>query len=81
MNVVQEGLEPFDSKPMPTIGAGVKEIRVRVENEYRIIYVARFAEAVYVLHCFMKKTRKTRRHDIDLARKRYNRILKTRDKK
>ena len=53
---VQRGLEPFDWKSMPSVGAGVCEIRVRGQSgAYRTLYVARFADAIYVLHCFQKK--------------------------
>jgi phage-related protein len=68
---IQSGLEPSDWKEMQTVGAGVKEIRIRILGEWRIIYVAKHREAVYVLHAFQKKTRKTSRQDIDLARQRY----------
>jgi len=71
---IQRGLDPNDWKPMPSIGRGVKEIRVHVLGEWRIIYVAKFEEAVHVLHSFQKKTRKTNQHDIDIARKRYKQI-------
>ena len=64
---VQQGNEPSDWKPMPTVGPGVKEIRVRVGNEYRVMYVAKFEEAVYVLHAFEKKTQRTPKQDLDLA--------------
>lgn len=65
---VQQGLEPDDWKPMLSIGAGVREIRVRDEGEaWRAIYIATFSQAVYVLHCFQKKTRKTAAQDIALA--------------
>ena len=59
---------------MPDIGSGVCEIRIRVLGEWRVIYVARFAGAVYVLHVFQKKTQKTRQEDIELARRRYRQI-------
>ena len=71
---VQNGLMPSDFKPMLTIGAGVYEIRVRVLGEWRVIYVAKFAPAVYVLHAFQKKKTKTPKADIDLAVKRYKLI-------
>lgn len=71
LGFVQRGLDPSDWKPMNQVGAGVREIRVHVLGEWRVIYVARFAEAVYVLHAFQKKTQKTRREDIELARARY----------
>jgi phage-related protein len=65
---VQRGLDPDDWKPMTTIGPGVREIRVRdASGAYRVIYVASFAQAVYVLHTFSKKTQRTARRDLDLA--------------
>ena len=71
---VQRGLEPSDWKSMPGIGRGVKEIRVHVLGEWRIIYIAKLEDAVHVLHSFQKKTRKTSHHDIEIARKRYKQI-------
>jgi phage-related protein len=68
---VQTGLEPTDWKPMPTVGSGVREIRVRDESgAYRVIYLAALADRVLVLHAFQKKTQKTAQKDIDLAVKR-----------
>jgi phage-related protein len=74
LGFVQRGLEPSDWKPMKAIGVGVREIRIRVLGEWRVIYVAKFAETVYVLHAFQKKTHKTRRKDIQIARQRYGQI-------
>ena len=74
LHSVQSGLEPNDCKPMPSIGRGVKEIRIHVLGEWRIIYVAKFEDAVYVLHSFQKKSQKTNQHDIELARKRFKQI-------
>lgn len=54
---VQRGLEPNDWKPMPSVGLGVQEIRIHTEVEHRVVYVAKFAEAIYVLHAFEKRTR------------------------
>ncbi len=71
---IQCGLEPSDWKPMPSIGQGAREIRIHVMGEWRIIYVAKFEDAVYVLHSFQKKSRKTSQHDIEIARKRYKQI-------
>ena len=72
---VQRGLEPTDWKPMLHIGSGVKEIRIKdADGQYRIIYVAKFSEAVHVLHAFQKKTQRTAKTDIELARKRYKEI-------
>lgn len=73
---VQHGLAPTDFKPLPTVGAGVQEIRVwdRASGTYRVVYTARFADAVYVLHVFQKKTQKTAQRDLDLARRRYRDI-------
>ena len=65
---VQRGLDPDDWRPMPSIGAGVREIRVRQRaGAFRVIYVATFADVVYVLHAFQKKTRQTAKRDVDLA--------------
>ncbi len=69
--LVQCGLEPTDWKPMSTVGAGVREIRVRDSSgAYRVIYLMSRPEAVYVLHCFQKKTQTTSQSDIELAQKR-----------
>jgi len=67
---VQYGLEPSDWKPMTTVGGGVREIRIRHEGQYRVIYVAKIDNAVHVLHAFQKKTQKTRKQDIEIARRR-----------
>ena len=72
---VQSGLDPHDRKALPTAGAGVWEIRVRIGQEFRVLYVAKFEEAVFVLHAFEKKTAKTSRPDIELARARYREAL------
>jgi len=74
LRAVQNGLEPSDWKPMQVIGSGVKEIRIHALGEWRIIYVAKVRDAVYVLHAFQKKTQRTSRHHIDLARQRYRQI-------
>ena len=75
---MQSGLEPSDWKPMSSVGAGVEEIRVRTGREHRIFYVAKFEEAVYVLHAFEKKTRKTPKPDLNLARSRLQELVRTR---
>jgi phage-related protein len=72
---VQQGEQPADWKPMTTVGPGVNEIRVSAGREYRVLYVAKFAETVYVLHAFDKKTRRTPKRDIDLAAKRYRQLM------
>ncbi len=62
---------------MNTVGQGVKEVRIRdASGAFRIIYVAKFADAIYVLHCFQKKTERTSKADLDLAAKRYRDLLK-----
>jgi phage-related protein len=77
LDAVQHGKEPDDWKPMSSIGKGVMEIRVWDETgTFRIVYTARLADAVYVLHAFQKKTQDTAKHDIDLAKKRYNQLMK-----
>lgn len=72
--LVQQGYEPLDWKPMVSIGAGVKEIRIHEPHEHRVIYVAKFGDAVYVLHAFEKKTQATAKKDIELARAAYAEI-------
>ena len=77
IDLVQHGQVPDDWKPMPSIGAGVREIRVReATGAFRVVYVAKFVDAVYVLHCFQKKTQKTSKPDMDLAESRYRDLLK-----
>jgi phage-related protein len=71
---LQRGLEPSDWRPMPAVGSGAREIRIHVLGEWRVIYVAKFREAVYVLHCFQKKGRRASPRDIELARQRYKQI-------
>ena len=73
---MQRGEQPDDFKPMPSIGKGVEEIRVRDDSGiYRVIYTARLADAVYVLHAFQKKTQTTAKRDIALASKRYAELM------
>jgi phage-related protein len=72
---IQRGELPDDWKPMSAIGVGVSEIRIRdAAGAFRLIYVARFANAIYVLHAFQKKSQKTSWQDVDLARKRFRSI-------
>jgi phage-related protein len=75
---VQDEREPADWKPMPSVGAGVNEIRARIGGAYRVIYVAKFREAIYVLHAFQKKSSKTARRDIELARDRFRVLIRER---
>jgi phage-related protein len=70
--MVQVARDPGDFKPLPSVGAGAYELRIRDEaGAFRVIYVAKFEESVYVLHAFRKKTRRTRQADIDLGAARY----------
>lgn len=74
---VQRGEQPDDFKPMAAIGKGVEEIRVRDDNGiFRVIYTARRAEAIYVLHAFQKRTQATAKRDIEVARKRFTELTK-----
>lgn len=72
---VQAGLEPSDWKAMASVGLGVQEIRIHAGTAHRIFYVAKFAEAVYVLHAFEKRTRQTAAGDIESGRRRYRDLL------
>lgn len=72
---VQRGLDPFDWKPMLTVASAVREIRIRDDTgEFRVLYVAKFADAIYVLHCFQKKTQTTSKRDLSLAQRRYREL-------
>jgi len=75
---MQHGIEPTDFKPMPTVGAGVYELRIRAEGAYRVFYVARFAEGIYVLHAFQKKAQQTTRLDLEVGAKRYRELIRQR---
>jgi len=75
---VQSGLEPSDWKPMSSVGSGVQEIRVHTGQEHRVFSVAKFEEGVYVLHAFEKKTRKTPKADLVVARSRLRELLSRR---
>ncbi len=79
LSLIQAGCPAIDWKPIPLVGAGVIEIRVHAEGEYRVFYVAKFEDAVYVLHVFAKKTRKTSSLDVELAKKRYRELLERRE--
>jgi phage-related protein len=79
LDKVQRGLQPDDFKPMPTIGRGVEEIRIRDDaGNYRVIYTARLTDAVYVLHAFQKKTQRTSQRDIEMAKARLREMMKDR---
>ena len=75
---IQQGLEPHDWKPMTTVGRGVAEIRIRIGREFRVLYVARFAEAIYVLHAFEKKSQKTAQRDLAVAARRLAELIQSR---
>jgi phage-related protein len=69
---------PSDWKPMTSVGAGVFEIRIRTRTAHRVFYVAKFQEAVYVVHAFAKRSRRTAQADIDLGRVRLADLLRRR---
>lgn len=76
---VQNGLVPTDWRPMPTVGMGVREIRIHdADDAFRVVYLAKHADAVYVLHCFQKKTQKTSEFDLEIATKRYRDLMRGR---
>ena len=79
---VQAGLEPADWKAFDGVGAGTREIRIRdATGIYRVMYVAKFEEAVYVLHCFQKKTQVTSMHDKAIAAARHRAVVNARKAK
>ncbi|MGF6966240.1 phage-related protein [Paraburkholderia sp. WC7.3g] len=76
LHKIQSGLDPDDWKPIDSIGAGTREIRIRDEDGiFRVMYVTKYAEALYVLHCFQKKTQKLGPHDRKIAETRYRAII------
>jgi phage-related protein len=77
----QLGLEPDHWKPFDDVGAGTKEIINLDDGWFRVMYIAKFQEAVYVLHCFKKKTNTTSKHDKDVAATRYKAVIQERRKK
>jgi phage-related protein len=81
LRAVQQGQSPVDFKPMPTVGKGVEEIRIRTDEAYRIFYVARFEEAIYVLHVFQKQTQKTSKQDISIGQQRYKEMTQFRQER
>jgi phage-related protein len=78
LHLVQHGLEPSDWKPMGTVGPGVAELRIHSDGANRVFYVAKFAEAIYVLDAFAKRTQQTRNADVDLGRHRYHELVHAR---
>ena len=79
LDKVQRGEQPAHFKPMPSIGKGVEKIRIWDDSgTFRVIYTARLADAVYVLHAFQKKTQTTSRRDINTARERFAQLTKGR---
>lgn len=78
LHLVQHGLEPPDWKPMTSVGPGVYEVRIHTRVEHRVFYVAKFTEGIYVLHAFEKRTRRTPKSDIDLARDRFSQLIRER---
>jgi phage-related protein len=79
LDQIQRGGEPDDWKPMNAVGPGTREIRVREDDgAFRVIYVAKFEDAIYVLHCFQKKSQRTAQRDLDLAAARYKNLMEQR---
>ncbi len=78
LDKIQRGIDPDDWKPMPSVGLGVREIRVRVQGQFRVMYLAKLEEAVYVLHAFPKKSQRAAKQDLDLATKRFREVLEER---
>lgn len=79
LSKVQAGLDPEDWRPFDEVGTGTREIRIRDNSGiFRVMYVAKFEEAVYVLHCFQKKTQATARPDKDIAEARYRAVVNAR---
>lgn len=78
LNRVQQGIDPSDWKPMTTVGIGVREIRIHQDGEFRVLYVAKFPEVIYVLSAFEKKSRQTPQNEIRLAADRLRSVVEER---
>jgi phage-related protein len=78
LHLVQQGLDPVDWKPMPSVGSGVYELRIRTRLEHRVFYIAKLSDRIYVLHAFEKRTRKTPQSDIELGRSRLSQVVRQR---
>lgn len=73
---IQQGLDPENWRPFKSVGAGVREIRISEDKGiFRVMYVAKFADSIYVLHAFQKKTRRTAKKDVDIAKARYAKVI------
>ena len=81
IHLVQLGVEPSDWKPMTSVGPGVVELRIHTKLEHRVFYIAKFIEAIFVIHAFQKTTRKTKKHDIDLAKLRMADLIRQNSKR
>ena len=79
--MLQDGQLPKDWKPLSAVGPGAIEIRIHTKVEHRAVVVAKFAEAVYVLHVFGKKARRTSHYDLDLAKRRYQDLIAERNQR
>ena len=81
LGLIQDGFDPEDWKPMSSIGKGVREIRIKeLSGAFRVIYVASFGDAIFVLHAFQKKTQRTSMLDIELAKTRFKQLLRETEK-
>ena len=74
LGFLQLGFEPSDWKPMSSIGLGVQEIRIHIQGEFRVLYIAKYEKVIYVLHSFQKKTQKTSRRDMNIAKTRFRKL-------
>jgi phage-related protein len=79
LRAVQRGQDPTDFKSISSVGPGVYEICIHAHDAYRVFYVAKFEEAIYVLHAFQKKTQRTAKHDIEIGRQRYRTVQQRRE--
>lgn len=82
LSLIQVGLEPDNWKAFDIVGPGTKEVRINIDDGwFRVMYVAKFTEAVYVLHCFKKKTASTSKQDKNITAIRYKAVLQERNQK
>lgn len=79
--LVQAGEMPRDWRPMPDVGPGVIELRIHTGTDHRVFYVAKFNEAIYVLHAFEKRSQQTASPNVELGRRRYRELVASRASK
>jgi len=80
LRLLQNGLTPYDWRPMSSIGTGVAEIRIHTGRQHRVFYIASLDAGIYVLHAFEKKTQRTSKRDLDMGKRRLSEVIRSHSK-